>query len=202
MRVEASGATPGFYGQRMRVSRKRDDGHDNRRNRHAPMEPNRWERGGRIQSLRQRRERLFRQRPRLTQCPSAPARSLPTRFRRISSARTADTFVDVFGPVWLCQNTNKALLKKTRRVAVVGIPRQAGWSSDMAAAPRPLIYSAPVSTGRAGAPFPIRCEPSALSAISRTNEPVSQSFWGTSKSRHLPLVQAPAGLVVLIPRRA
>jgi hypothetical protein len=55
-----------FYGKRVRLPRQRDDGHDKRRNRHAPVESQSGGKAaGEIPNLRQRRERLLRQRPRV-----------------------------------------------------------------------------------------------------------------------------------------
>ena len=105
---------------------------------------------------------------------------------------TTNTSLDVVGAGLTLPNTNKAFY----RVVAVDSHHKRSWSSEYAAAPRPFIYSAPVSTGQAGSPYSYQVKTirSIGDLRKRTSNYVS-SFWEIERPTFT-LVETPDGLSI------
>ena len=105
---------------------------------------------------------------------------------------TTDTFLDVVGPGLTLPNANKAYY----RVVAVDSNDKRSWSSEYASAPRPFVYSEPVSMAQAGIPYSYQVK--TIRSIGDLRERTTnyvKSFWEIERPIFT-LIQAPDGLQI------
>ena len=106
-------------------------------------------------------------------------------------AETTDTFLEVVGEGLDLSNANKAYY----RVVAVDENGNRSWSSEYATAPRPFIYTMPVTVARVGQPYHYRAATICSLGDARARGNQGMGFWDIEQTKFT-LARGPAWLKI------